>query len=126
MRGQPSEVFCDAPIVYGSIATIDGGIHVLYIYIIVVDEGRDGLYVVPLYIQRSLDADPPFLRPQFAETHNLIASQQWFVTSEYDAATCCSVVEVVGHGLVEDIEGIHPLPYAVSPKTLLVQAVFAA
>ena len=58
------------------IAVVDVGIHVLHIYIILVDVGNDSLKPLSWHVERRLQVDVPLLRTELAKLHDEVAVEQ--------------------------------------------------
>ena len=126
MLGQPAEVVKDTTIRYAGVAAIDVGVHVLYIYIIVVDVGGNSLQARKLQIERRFYVNLPFQRTLLAEISNFITTQQRLSSTEDNTSTRSLIVEVIYHHLRENLLHVHLIPYAISPEALRVEAVLAA
>ena len=68
---EPTEIVDYLNIIYRSISTIDVGIHVLYIYYIVVDVWSYSLQMATIYIKRCFDSNVPVSRLQLAKGYYL-------------------------------------------------------
>ena len=112
---EPTEIVDYLTIVYRSISTIDVGIHVLYIYYIMVDIWSYSLQMAEIYIKRCFDSDMPVSRLQLAKGYYLITSKQWFATTKGYSSIRSLKVQIVDHHLVQYLLCIHLLPHAIRP-----------
>jgi hypothetical protein len=112
---EPTEIVDYLTIVYRSISTIDVGIHVFYIYYIMVYVWSYSQEMMDIYIKRCFYSDVPVSRFQLTKGYYLITPKQWFATTKGYSSTRSLKVQIVDHHLVKYLLCIHLLPHAIRP-----------